>query len=64
MQISWVLSENERDRRFNKLKKISFRNNLTTSGEIKEEPISGEGLSLVEIESLKLSSQVGFITCS
>jgi len=28
MQISWVLSENERDRRFNKLKKVSFRNNL------------------------------------
>ena len=30
MQISWVLSEQERDRRFNKLKKISYRNNLTT----------------------------------
>ena len=28
MQISWVLSEQERDRRFNKLKKITYRNNL------------------------------------
>ena len=28
MQISWVLSEQERERRFNKLKKVTFRNNL------------------------------------
>jgi hypothetical protein len=26
MQISWVLSEKERDRRYNKLKKVGFRN--------------------------------------
>lgn len=30
MQISWVLSEPERERRFNKLKKSSYRNNLTS----------------------------------
>lgn len=36
MQISWVLSEHERDRRFNKLKKISFRNNLIP--QVKQEP--------------------------
>ncbi len=30
MQTSWVLSEKERERRFNKLKKVSYRNNLTT----------------------------------
>jgi hypothetical protein len=26
MQISWVLTEKERDRRYNKLKKVGFRN--------------------------------------
>ena len=31
MQISWVLSKQERERRFNKLKKIAFRNNLTST---------------------------------
>lgn len=30
MQISWVLTDQERDRRFNKLKKVSYRNDLTT----------------------------------
>jgi len=29
MQTSWVLSEKERERRFNKLKKVAFRNNLS-----------------------------------
>lgn len=28
MQPSWVLSEQERERRFNKLKKVAYRNNL------------------------------------
>jgi hypothetical protein len=42
MQISWVLSEQERDRRFNKLKKISYRNNLTTgtTALVKTEPVT------------------------
>ena len=31
MQISWVLSEKERDRRYNKLKKVGFRNDFRRS---------------------------------
>lgn len=39
MQTSWVLSEKERERRFNKLKKVSYRNNLTTKEPV-ESPMS------------------------
>ena len=36
-QMSWVLSEKERDRRYNKLKKVGFRNGLLRSS-ISESP--------------------------